>query len=94
MPQHNCDPAKTILITVRAWEQQCEVLQTYQGMAKTCHFQVQLEVKPETAMGQRHSCLSLGFTKEAQGVLIVLISWDILNEYILIVLVLPEGFLN
>ena len=70
------------------------MLQTYQGVAKTCHFQVWLEVKPETAMGQRHGCLSLGFTKEAQGVLIVLMIWDNLNEYILIVLVLPEGFLN
>jgi hypothetical protein len=79
---------------VRAWEQQCEVLQTYQGMAKTCHFQVRLEVKPETAIGRRHGCLSLGFTERAHAVLIVLMSWDNLNEYILIVLVLPKGFLN
>lgn len=84
LPQHKCNPAKTILITVRAWEQQCEVLQTYQGMAKTCHFQVRLEVKPETAMGRRHSCLSLGFSESAQAVLIVLMSHNKLNEDILL----------
>ena len=63
-------------------------------MAKTCHFQVQLEVKSEIAMGRRHSCLSLVFTERAHAVLVVLMSCDNLNDDILIVLVLRSGILN